>query len=155
MVNGADSKRLRVAKAIAKMLEEGGLKVQVIESSAGNLEYNLNSREYDLYLCQTILPPNMDLTQFFYMFGSLSFGRMDDEVIYTLCGDALANQGNYYNLHKKIMDEGRLCPILFRSYAVYGIRGLISDLNPARDNVFYYTVGKELRDIQVMMEEDG
>ena len=153
MVNGADSKRLRVAKAIAQMLEEGGLKVQVVESSAGNLEYNLNSREYDLYLCQTILPPNMDLTQFFYMFGSLSFGRMDDEGIYTLCGDALANQGNYYNLHKKIMDEGRLCPILFRSYAVYGIRGLISDLNPARDNVFYYTVGQKLRDIQIMMEE--
>jgi hypothetical protein len=37
-----------------------------------------------------------------------------------------------------------LCPILFRSYAIYVQRGLLDDLTPARDNIFYYDLGLTL-----------
>lgn len=47
------------------------------------------------------------------------------------------------------MDEGLICPILFHSYAVYATRGTVTDLAPGRDNVFFYTIGKSLMDIQV------
>ena len=46
------------------------------------------------------------------------------------------------------MGQGLLCPVLFRSYAIYAERGLIAQLNPARDNIFYYSLGKNLSDIQ-------
>ena len=46
------------------------------------------------------------------------------------------------------MDSGRICPILFHSYAVYAQRGLVADLAPSRDTVFYYSIGKTLADIQ-------
>jgi hypothetical protein len=42
------------------------------------------------------------------------------------------------------MDDGRLCPILFRSYAVYATRGLLTGLTPARDSVFYYSLGRSM-----------
>jgi hypothetical protein len=47
------------------------------------------------------------------------------------------------------MDGGLLCPILFRSYAIYATRGLVSQLNPARDNMFYYSIGKTLADAKI------
>ena len=72
--------------------------------------------------------------------------------VYTLCLQALENQGNYYTLHQRVMEDGYLCPILFRSYAVYASRGLLTTLQPARDNLFCYSIGRTLTDAYVMDE---
>ena len=42
------------------------------------------------------------------------------------------------------MDNGLLCPVLMRSYAVFTTRGVIPELMPARDNVFWYSIGKTM-----------
>lgn len=154
LVSTGDSVRRRVAKAIAAMLEDGGLTVEITECSTSQMTTYLRACNYDLYLAQTKLSPNMDLSPFFYVYGSLSYGAMSSEVMLSLCRSALENQGNYYNLHKAVMDEGWLCPILFQEYAIFVTRGLITGLNPARDNVFYYTIGLTMQDIQVAAEEE-
>ena len=104
---------------------------------------------YDIYLGQTTLSPNMDLTPFFRLYGNLSFGIINDSGLYSLCQQALANSGNYYNLHETIMEDGRVVPVLFQVYSVHATRGLLTDMIPARDNVFYYTLGKTLPDVLV------
>jgi hypothetical protein len=38
---------------------------------------------------------------------------------------------------------------MFYGYSVYGTRGLLSDLRPSRDTVFFYTLGKTMDDIQL------
>ena len=91
----------------------------------------------------------MDLSAFYDSEGTLSFGGMSDTAIYALCLDALANAGNYYTLHQEVLEDGMLCPILFRSYAIFAQRGLFSDLNPARDSVFFYHMGKTLADVEI------
>ena len=48
------------------------------------------------------------------------------------------------------MDQGYICPVLFRSYAVYASRGQLTDLQPARDNVFCYSIGKTLEDAYIV-----
>ena len=144
LVNSDDSLRVRVARDIRDMLVDCGLKVTMKEVSGNDYRYSLLIRAYDIYLGQTKLSANMDLSPFFYNAGALSYGGINDVSTYSLCLEALANHGNYYTLHQKIMEEGSLCPILFRSYAVYASRGLLSDLNPARDNVFYYSLGKTM-----------
>lgn len=146
LVNSDDSLRVRVARDIRDMLVDCGLKVEMKEVSSGEYRTALLYRTYDLYLGQTKLSANMDLSSFFYSGGALSYGGISDVATYSLCLEALANHGNYYTLHQKIMEEGRLCPILFRSYAVYATRGLLSDLTPARDNVFYYSLGNTMED---------
>ena len=55
----------------------------------------------------------------------------------TLCGDMLENNGNAYDLHKWVMDQGYLCPILFKQYTVYTTRGAAQDLDPAIDWVIH------------------
>lgn len=146
LLNKDDSLRLRAGREIGRMLTECGLVVELLEYGTDAYNDALVYGTYDLYLGQTMLSANMDLTQFFYTWGSLSYGGIDDAAIYALCQEALANTGNYYSLHKLVMDDGRLCPILFRSYAVYATRGLLTELTPSRDNVFYYSLGKTMAD---------
>ena len=66
-----------------------------------------------------------------------------------MCTKSLANSGNYYNLLQKIADDGRIVPILFGHYNVYAERGMFDGLAPARDNAFFYTLGKTMADIQI------
>jgi peptide/nickel transport system substrate-binding protein len=142
LVNSADSRRIRVAHRIAEMLSAGGLRITVKALRDNSYTNALTKGNYDLHLGQTKLSSNMDLTPFFAPGGSLNFGSLSDAGIYSLCQEALANMGNYYTLHQKVMQSGMLIPILFRSYAVYTQRGLVPELNPAKDYVFYYEVIK-------------
>ena len=146
LVNREDTLRLRVARRIAEMLTQGGLAVTTSELTGQAYQKALRNKEYDLYLGQTKLSPNMDLSAFFASNGALSYGGINDIATYALCQESLANHGNYYTLHRSVMENGLLCPILFRSYAVYTTRGLISALEPSRDNVFYYSLGRTMDD---------
>lgn len=144
LVNSDDSLRLRVARDIRDMLTASGLTVELLEYGSESYLYALRSGMYDLYLGQTKLSANMDLTAFFSSSGALNYGSISDVALYTLCTEALANYGNFYTLHQSVMNDGRICPILFRSYAVYATRGLLTSLTPSRDNVFYYSLGKTM-----------
>ena len=152
LVNSDDSLRLRVARRIAQMLEEGGLNVTMKELSGNSYLYALKNRQYDIYLGQTRLSPNMDLSAFFHTYGELSWGGVNDAGTYALCLQALENHGNYFTLHKQIMDQGLLIPVLFRNYAIYSTRGVYSSLNPSRDNVFHYTLGKTVEQIRTTLQ---
>ena len=144
LVNSDDSLRQRVAQEIGRMLNAGGMIVEVQGLSTEQYQLALAEGKYDLYLGQTKLSPNMDLTPFFSADGALNVGGMDNLGVYTQCLQALENQGNYYTLHQTVMEEAYLCPVLFRSYAVYATRGLLTALQPARDNIFSYSIGKNM-----------
>ena len=148
LVNSDDSLRVRVARAIVDMLADCGMTVTLNELPTDEYRDALKYKLYDLYLGQTKLSPNMDLSHFFSAGGKLNYGALDDANAYTLCLSALENHGNYYTLYKTVMDEGLLCPILVRSYAIYATRGTITALTPSRDCVFYYTIGKTLEDVE-------
>lgn len=149
LVNGDDSIRLRVANRIAQDLNRCGMKVKVNALPTKDYTRALKKGEYDLYLGQTRLSPTMDLSAFFEPKGTLSFGGMEDPVLYALCMDSLANKGNYYNLHQKVLEKGMLCPILLRSYAIYTRRGSFRGLAPSRDNLFFYHLGRTMEDALV------
>ena len=149
LVNSDDSIRLRVARSIAQMLSSCGLKVTMVEYNTEKYLKALKNRSYDLYLGQTRLSANMDLSEFFDSDGSLSYGGMSTPALYGLCVDALANSGNYYTLHQKVLEDGKLIPVLFRTYAIFAQRGAFTELTPARDNVFFYHLGRTLADAKI------
>ena len=146
VINSDASLRVRLGRRIAKMLRECGLEVTLLELTTAKFTEHLIWGEYDLYLGQTKMSPNRDLTPYFKQYGSLNYGGMTDTTIHAMAREALANSGNYYNLHEMVMEDAQLIPILFRSYAVYATRGLVTDLSPARDNLFFYTLGRTLAD---------
>ena len=152
LVNKDDSLRLRAARDIARMLTECGLETVTVEVETARYISNVRVGKYDLYLGQTRLSTNMDLTPFFHPYGNMSRNGMADADIYALCLDALENSGNFYNLHKAVADDGCLVPILFGSYAVYATRGLVTNLAPSRDCVFFYTLGRTENDAMIPIE---
>ena len=46
-------------------------------------------------------------------------------------------------------DRNYIIPVLFGYYTVYAERGLFDNLSPARDNVFYYSLGKTMDGTQI------
>ncbi len=145
LVNKEDTLRLRAARKIGKMLEDCGLVAQMNELAGNSYKSALKNGDFDLFVGQTKLSANMDLSEFFSTSGALSYGGISDVTTYTLCRQAVENHGNYYTLHQNIMENGFLCPVLFRSYAIYATRGLLTGLNPSRDSVFFYSLGKVVK----------
>lgn len=146
LVNKDDSRRVKVAQAIAAMLEECSLTVTVKALSGDSYTSALLYGSYDLHLGQTMLSPNMDLSAFYERSGALSYGGMSNTTIAALCKDALANEENYDRLHQAVMEDAMLCPVAFLSYAVYVRSGLVENFNPSRDHIFYYSLGKTMAD---------
>ena len=152
LVNADDTMRTRIARSIADALTEAGFHVTLKDVGGEAYRQALRGYEFDLYLGQTRLSANMDLTPFFSTKGAVNYGSIADASLYALCAESLANYGNYYSLHQAVMNDGRICPVLFSGYAVYATRGLLTDLTPARDNIFYYTLDKTMTDILVKEE---
>ena len=149
LVNADDSVRLRIAHYIVNSFTELGLPFEVVECSTAKFQQEIFNANYDLYLGMTKLSANMDLSPFFAPYGNLSRNGISDEAIYSLCLESLANQGNYYNLHKAVADDGRIIPIAFFGYTVYATRGLLTDLTPSRDNTFAYSLGKTMESVRM------
>lgn len=149
LVNKDDGKRLQVARCIADELRACGLKVTLRSLGGDDYVTALRNGRYDLYLGQTRLSPNMDLSAFFSPDGALNYGGMANSSIYSLCQDALANHGNYSALFQAVLADGKLCPVAFLSSAIYAQRGLMEDFTPARDSIFYYSLGKTMESAKI------
>lgn len=147
LVNKQDTLRLRIAREIGKMMTDCGLVVEMIEETSDTYYYYLTIKNFDIYVGQTRLSPTMDLTAFFGPNCPINYGDIADAAIYAMCREALANKGNYINLHKMVADDGRLCPILFQTYGIHATRGLLTGLSPARDQIFYYNLDKTMKDV--------
>ena len=126
-----------------------GLACETVESPTSVYEARLQAANYDIYLGITKLPTTADLSEFYRPWGEMSWGGLANETIYNMVNQSLADRGNYYNLHKLVADDGRIIPVMAGYYAIYAKRGVLSDLNPARDNVFYYTLGKTMESSKV------
>ena len=50
--------------------------------------------------------------------------------------------------------NSQLVPILFRSHAVYADRGLGSGMEPSRDNVFYYSMGRSIEEARTVVPNE-
>lgn len=158
LVNCDDSTRLRTARYLAEHLTSLGIPAGTLEyggSTSVTYEQVIIAGTYDMYLGQTKLPPTMELTAFFRNWGNLSANGVTDGTLYNMTKEALANSGNYYNLNQMVADDGKVIPILFGANCVYSERGQLLDLSPARDNVFFYTLGKTMESAKLAPGADG
>ena len=149
LVCAADTTRVELAHALAETLNAYGLKLTVNAVDYNSFVNALNIGNFDLYIGEVRLPGNFDLSEFFKPYGLLGYGGVTNFQLNELCADALENSGNYYSLHKQIMDNGYLCPLLFKSYAIMANRGAVSNLHAGVDDVFHLQGGRTLADATV------
>lgn len=147
LVNANDSARVSIARSLADDLTAMGLPATTLEAS--NFKDVLYAQQWDIYLGMTRLSANFDLTEFFRPYGEMGKGGLANETLYNMTKNALENSGNYYNLYQKLASDGRIIPMMYGYYTVYAQRGLMPDLSPSRDNVFYYSLGKTMAGTQI------
>lgn len=152
LVCSSDPGRMAAAQLIADEAAEYGLELEIIAKPAEQFAYQVYQGDFDLYYGQVRLAPNFDLTNFFNG-NSLTIGGIEYLTSVDLCKDALENAGNYYSLYESILENGSLCPVLFKSYAVYATRGIITNMIPAVDNVFHTSHGRPITDAVKILEE--
>ncbi len=144
LVNSSSERRVALAERIAQQLNELGLLVTVNALSQNEFRKALRAGEYEFYLGEIRLSPNFDLSPFFAVYGAANYGGMASGSLNKLNNMALENSGNYYDLFEGVMEDGRLCPLMFRTYAVYTTRGILSDLLPALDHVLHDSNSRQL-----------
>lgn len=137
LVCNEEPARVRAAEIIAAALQEAGLNIVVSALPMDSFMTALGQKNYDLYLGEVRLTTDFCLRQFFTESGYLQYGGIASDTLVSMCLSAHANSGNYYDLCQKVMDTGALCPISFKTYAVYASRGRLTDLAPSVDWVFH------------------
>ncbi len=153
LVSSSDPSRVELAGRIAEQLTKAGLKTTVKAVDYETYRYRLSAGQFDLFIGETRLSGNFDLTEFFRAYGSLSYGGIRSTGMEQLCYDSLENSGNCYDLYGGVMENGYLCPLLFKTYAVMANRGAIGSLQPAVDCAFHIAGGRSLADASVTYEE--
>lgn len=137
IVNSSSNQRVATAERIAESLRKVGFNITVKPMDEDEYRTALKYQNFDLYFGEIRMSPNFDLGSFFRDYGSANYGGTVSGNGVSLCSDMLENSGNAYNLHKWVMDKGMICPILFKSYAVYTARGAAQNLNPGLDWVIH------------------
>ena len=145
LVCNTDPRRVEAAEYIAAEAAKYGIELTVDSVNESTFKARVVSGNYDLYFGEVRLSPTFDLSAFFNG-GTLCFGGIYSGDLTQLSYNALENSGNYYDLHASIMTYGMFCPVLFKSYAVYATRGVISNMYPAIDNIFHTSNGRTLSD---------
>lgn len=137
LVCSEDSARVAAAEAIAQSLRDAGLNITVNALVRDEYKTALEKGNFDLYYGEVRLTANFDLSVFFDSYGALRYGSISDAGLSTLCTAALENSGSYPELCKQLLENAPICPVVFKSYAVYVTRGKLANLTPTVDQVFH------------------
>lgn len=137
LVCSDDPTRVDTAERILEVLTGAGLHMQLKSLEREEYLDALEDGDFDLYYGEVRLTTNFDLTEFFSQYGDLRYGKINDTGLATLCTDALKNSGSYFELCSQLVKRAPICPVLFKSYAVYVTRGMLSAITPGVDYVFH------------------
>ena len=131
-------------RAVAEKLNEtfraSGLYLTVRALPLKQYKSALSNGNFDLYLGEVRLTANFDLSEFFSSEGNLNYGGISDTELARLCIASLENSGNYADLCARILGTAPICPVAFKSYAIYVTRGKLASITPAVDYLFHNAV---------------
>ncbi len=143
IVCSSSYQRVQAAQDIVSTLNSLGFDLTLKAMEYDDYRTALRYGNYDLYYGEVRLSSNFDLTQFFSYVGSLCYGDLADSTMLNLCQMALVNNGNTYNLYKRLCGRGYITPILFKTHAVYTTRGAVDEPTHYIDWFFAAPVAEE------------
>lgn len=143
LVNSENEAKVSTAQLIAYQLGSAGLTVQVEQLSYEDFSAALTQGDFDLYLGETVLTADFDLSPLLSSSGSLNYGRWKNtETDGLLSAMHSAVQGEpkaqaAQTLFTHLEQQLPMAPLLFKNGSVLTKWGRLTQLNPIRNNVFY------------------
>ncbi len=132
-----DPARVKLANLICKALNDAGLTMTVSALERKQYETALENDSYDLYLGEIRLTADFDLSALLKSTHNTQFSTVNTNGLLALCESSLANSGSYAELYRRLLESAPICPVVFKSYAVYVTRGQISNNAPGLELVFH------------------
>lgn len=142
VVNSENEAKLSAAQRIAYQLEAAGVKVELSRLTFEEYAAALDKGEFDLYLAETILTADFDLSPLLHASGALNYGGWRDEETDGLIA-ALRAAGEEERpqaaaeLFDRLVQQLPIVPILFKNSSALTQWGRVSGLTPLRGNVFH------------------
>ncbi len=142
LVNSENTAKASAAQRVAYQLEAAGLTVELRQLSFEDFAAALAAGNFDLYLGETVLTADFDLSPLLSSSGALNYGGWTDEaadgLLYTMHAaspeDKPAAAQALFNL---LNEQTPIVPIAFKNGSVLTQWGRLSGLSPVRGNVFY------------------
>ena len=142
LVNSENMSKASAAQFIAYQLEAAGFTVDLRQLSFDEYAAALSAREFDLYLGETVLTADFDLSPLLSSAGALNYGgwwhEQADGLLYALRAAAPEERAvAAENLFDLLNEQTPIVPVLFKNGSVLTQWGQLSGLSPVRGNVFY------------------
>ncbi len=141
IVNKDNLKKVMAARQIAETLKSKGFDVNLLELSWETYQTYLNAGHYDIYYGEVKLANDFNLTELLGSSGSINFGFSDSELDRLI--DEFFSSGDDTRmdaakaLYVYLSDHMYIAPLLFEKRTVFTHRGVISNMVPTQQNVFY------------------
>lgn len=141
IVNTENVYKAAVADNIARQLEGFGISVNVRKLSWDAFQTALKSGDFDIYLGEIMLSPDMNIEKLALSWGSLNFGGWQDAETDELVFEFIAaGQDNIKtaagNLYRRLEQEAPIVPLLFKTNLLLAKRGVITSPEPSQYNLY-------------------
>ena len=134
--------KLSAARFIARQLDKAGITVQVRALGWGEYLSALNEGQFDLYLGESALTADFDLSALLAPDGRLNYGGWNSATGSSLLRAFVSapedeRQLAAADLCAHLRVQAPIAPLCFKRGCVLTQWGVLSGLSPTRDNVFY------------------
>lgn len=142
VVNSESSFKTAAADHFAEELVNQGIQIEVRKLDWAEYEAALKSKQFDLYLAETMLTPDFDLLNLAGRSGTLNYGGYSDgdaEVLLRAYreADAGARPAAAEALFSYLEKTCPFTPLCFKNISVLTGWGIVSGVSPTQQNAFY------------------
>jgi len=142
VVNSENTAKASAAQRVAYQLNAAGLTVELRQLPYEDYTAALAQGDFDLYLGETVLTADFDLSPLLSSAGALNYGGWrdgeTDGLLYALRAAALEDRpAAALALFTHLNGQVPIAPIAFKNGSVLTQWGRLSGLSPVRNNVFY------------------
>jgi len=146
LVNSENTAKVSAAKVIAYQLESAGMEVDLQQLSFEAYCAALRAGTFDLYLGETVLTADFDLSALLSPDGALNYSRWtSEEILPLLAALSAAPAGSEAaaarTLFAHLNEQVPIAPVCFKNGSVLTQWGRLTGLSPVRNNVFYHLDG--------------
>ena len=143
IVNRENHFKVDIVHKIAAELRRVGFNVTVLELDWADFMTALEEGEFEMYIADTTLPADFDLSALLAAGGVLDYGGMGDEEYTELIGSFLnattdaAEKEAARRICDMVSEKSTIIPVYYKLGAVMSGRNVISGMEPSQSNVFY------------------
>lgn len=142
LVNSENSFKTSAADYLALELEKLGVSVEVQKLSWADYEKALTAGAFDLYLGETMLTADFDLSALIAKTGPLNFGKYNDAETAALLSAFRSAAGQARSqaaaaLYRRLKTEAPFTTLCYKNTSVLTQWGMVSGVNPSQANAFF------------------